>query len=84
MTLLSVLVEDNEFIAQETDMHKLKSQETSTIYYYFYSLHFHPWNLRQCGLTGVRAYLKSLSFFIKNMKNLKIKVELARHYGKKV
>lgn len=65
-------------------MHKLKSQEASTIYYYFNSSSFHPWDLRQCGPTGVRAYLKSLSFFIKNMKNVKIKVELACHYGKKV
>lgn len=69
MTLLSVLVEDIEFIAQETDMHKLKSQEASTIYSCFYSSSFHSWDLRQCGPTGVRPYLKSLSFFVKNMKN---------------
>lgn len=53
-------------------------------FYYFYSLSFHPWDLRHRGPTGVRAYPKSLTSFIKNVQNLKIKVELVCHYGEKI
>lgn len=84
MGLSCLSVEDDGFIAQETDTHKLKSQETSMIFYYFYSLSFHLWDLRHRGPTGVRAYPKSLTFFIKNVQNLKIKVELVCHYGEKI
>ena len=38
-------------------------------YYYFYSLSFCLWDIRHCGPVAVRVYPKSLTFFLKNVKN---------------